>query len=473
VELKGKKVTILGMGLSGQAAARWIVSQGAQVICSDLNALKEWPNDFTRWCHQNGVGIETKKHKIDTCLSSDLIVVSPGVSPEISALEAAHKHNIPVLGEMALAASVWKGPLIAITGTNGKTTTTMLVDEMLNKAGVPHVRAGNIGTPLSAFIEGHTEQTIAVLEISSFQLDYFPRTRYFNFNPPRFNITAWLNLAPDHLDRYQNIKSYGDSKAVIYDFQGPGDWSIRNMNDKELETWNDRGRARRLYFGMLSPGVPGARLDTSLKKIDIMWSDNTWEGYDLESWSLKGRHNVENLACAILISRLAGSGAVAVQSVIRIFRAANHRIQWVVQNGGIDYYDDSKATNVASVLCALESIEQPIVIILGGRGKGENYASLADVAKKTVVRGAIVIGEEAKAFEKILGKVMPVVKVHGTKEGKKVMKKAVEKARSMAEPGDAIILSPACSSFDMFENYEERGMAFQEAARELNDLLIE
>jgi UDP-N-acetylmuramoylalanine--D-glutamate ligase len=224
---------------------------------------------------------------------------------------------------------------------------------------------------------------------------------------------------------------------------------------------------------MLSPGVPGARLDTSLKKIDIMWSDNTWEGYDLESWSLKGRHNVENLACAILISRLAGSGAVAVQSVIRIFRAANHRIQWVVQNGGIDYYDDSKATNVASVLCALESIEQPIVIILGGRGKGENYASLADVAKKTVVRGAIVIGEEAKAFEKILGKVMPVVKVHGTKEGKKVMKKAVEKARSMAEPGDAIILSPACSSFDMFENYEERGMAFQEAARELNDLLIE
>ncbi len=473
MELKDKKVTILGMGISGRAAARWIASQGARVTCSDLNALEKWPNGFTSWCHQNGVGIETKNHNIETCLSSDLIVVSPGISPDIPALKAANSHKIPVVGEMALAASVWRGPLIGITGTNGKTTTTMLVDDMLKTAGVPHVSAGNIGTPLSAFIEGHTEETIAVLEISSFQLDYFPRTIYFAFTPPKFKISAWLNLAPDHLDRYQNIKSYGDSKAVIHDFQGPGDWSIRNMNDKALETWKDRGRARRLYFGMLRPGVPGAVLDTSLKKIDIMWSDNTWEEYDLEGWSLKGLHNIENLACAILISRLAGAGAVAVKSVIRSFKTAHHRLQWVVQNRGVDYYDDSKATNVASVLCALESIKQPIVLILGGRGKGEDYAPLADVTKKAVVRGAIVIGEEAKTFEKILCKVMPVVKVHGTKDGKKIMKKAVEKARSLAEPGDAIILSPACSSFDMFENYEKRGMAFQDAARELNNLLIE
>ncbi len=472
MELKGKKVTILGMGVSGRAAAGWIVSQGAQVICSDLNPLNKWPKGLAGWCDKNGVGVETKKHKVETCLSSDLIVASPGVPPEIPALVAARRSNIPVVGELALAASFWKGPLIGITGTNGKTTTTMLVDEMLEKANVPHVMAGNIGTPLSSLIEEHTEETIAVLEISSFQLDYFPRTKYFPFAPPRFRTTAWLNLAPDHLDRYRDIKSYGESKAIIYDFQRPEDWAIRNMDDKELETWKDRGRARRLYFGMLRPGVPGAGLDTSLKKINVMWPDNKWEEYDLESWSPRGRHNIENLACAILISRLAGAGAGAVQSVIQSFKAAHHRLQWVVQNGGIDYYDDSKATNVASVLRALESIDQPIVLIVGGRGKGEDYASLAEATKKARIRGTIVIGEEAKAFEKVLSKVMPVIQVRGTKNGKKTMRKAVEEATSLAEPGDAILLSPACSSFDMFKNYEERGMAFQETARELGDLVI-
>ncbi|MBW2080171.1 MAG: hypothetical protein JRI27_04340, partial [Deltaproteobacteria bacterium] len=226
-------------------------------------------------------------------------------------------------------------------------------------------------------------------------------------------------------------------------------------------------------FGMLRPGVPGAWLDTSLKKINVMWSDNKWEEYDLESWSLRGRHNIENLACAILMSRLAGAGAGAVQSVIQSFKAAHHRLQLVVQNGGIDYYDDSKATNVASVLRALESIDQPIVLIVGGRGKGENYASLAEATKKARIRGTIVMGEEAKAFEKVLSKVVPVIQVRGTKNGKKTMRKAVEEATSLAEPGDAILLSPACSSFDMFKNYEKRGVAFQEAARKLCNLAIE
>jgi UDP-N-acetylmuramoylalanine--D-glutamate ligase len=245
------------------------------------------------------------------------------------------------------------------------------------------------------------------------------------------------------------------------------------MDDKELKTWKSRGCARRLYFGMLPPGVPGAGLDISLKKIKLMWPDNKWEEYDLESWSLKGRHNIENLACAILISRLAGAGAGAVQSVIQSFKAAHHRLQWVVQNEGIDYYDDSKATNVASVLRALESIDQPIVLIVGGRGKGEDYASLVEATKKARIRGTIVIGEEAKAFEKALSKVMPVIQVRGIKNGKKTMRKAVEEATALAEPGDAILLSPACSSFDMFKNYEKRGMAFQEAAMELSDLVIE
>ena len=469
MELKGRKVTVLGMGVSGQAAAGWIVSRGAQVTCSDLNPLDRWPEGLAGWCDENGVRVETKRHEVETCLSSDLIVVSPGVPHEIPALEAARRSNIPVVGELALAASFWKGPLIGITGTNGKTTTTMLVDEMLEKAGVPHVKAGNIGQPLSMFIERHTGETIAVLEISSFQLDYFPRVKYFPFRPPRFRIAAWLNLAPDHLDRYRDIRSYGESKAVIYDFQGPEDWAIRNMDDRELEKWKNRGRARRLCFGGLRPGVSGAVLDTSLKKINVMWHDNKCEEYDLEGWSLKGLHNAQNLACAILISRLAGAGAGAVQSVVRSFKAAPHRLQWVAQYGGIDYYDDSKATNIASVLCALKSIGQPIVLIAGGRGKGEDYSSLAETAKEGRIRSAVVMGEEAGAFERVLSKAIPVIEVRGTKDGKKTMEKAVREAMSLAEPGDAVLLSPACSSFDMFRNYEERGMAFQKAVLELGD----
>ena len=467
MELKDKTVTVLGMGVSGQAAARWVLSQGARVICSDIRPLEEWPKEPVEWCDKNGVEMETGGHKIDTCLSSDLIVVSPGIPPDIPAIETAHKSGIHVIGELALAAFMWKGPIIGITGTNGKTTTTMLVHEMLKQANQPCVRAGNIGTPLSAFLKGHAEDTIAVLEISSFQLDYFPRAGYFHSQFPKFNVTAWLNLAPDHLDRYHDIRSYGESKAVIRGFQGPEDWAIFNMDDPELGLWRKNGRARRLYFGDLRSGIPGARIDTSSDRIDLMWPDDKREGYDLGGWSLKGRHNLENLACAILISRLTGAGKKAVQTVIRNFSTPQHRLQWVAQTKDIDYYDDSKATNVASVLCALESMDQPTVLIAGGRGKGEDYTSLARAAENRRVRSAIVIGEEAEALAMVLSKTIPVQEIHGTNNGKEIMKEAVRAAASLAEPGDAILLSPACASFDMFKNYEERGKAFQEAVSEL------
>jgi len=467
MELKGKKVTVLGMGLSGQAIARWLFSQGAEVLCSDTRPLDRWPEDLVRWCEKNGVGLEIGEHKIETCVSSDLLVVSPGVSPEVPAIKAAYRSDVPVIGELALAASFWKGPLVGITGTNGKTTTTMLVDEMLREAGLPHVVAGNIGTPLSAYLKGHGEDTIAVLEISSFQLDYFPGAGHFPISFPRFKVTAWLNLAPDHLDRYHGIRDYGESKARIYDFQGHGDWSIRNIDDPGVEPWRGRGQAMRLYFGDRHPGIPGAWLDSPEGEILVIWPDDHEERYDLRGWSLKGRHNLENLACAILISRLAGSGAGSIQSVIRSFEAPRHRLQWVVRKGDIDYYDDSKATNVASVLRAVESIDRAAVLIVGGRGKGEDYTSLAEATKNGHIRGAIVIGEEAEAFNKALTKVIPVIEVHGIDGGKETMKEAVREATSLAGPGDAVLLSPACASFDLFKNYEERGMAFQEAVLEL------
>jgi UDP-N-acetylmuramoylalanine--D-glutamate ligase len=471
LEFKNKKITVLGMGVSGQAAARWVFSRGAQVLCSDLNPLSNWPKDLVKWCKKNGIGMEACEHRLETCLSSDLIVVSPGVPPETLAVQAARRANIPVIGELALATYLWKGPIIAITGTNGKTTTAMLVDEILKKANIGHVMAGNIGTPLYEFIEGHSEETVAVLEISSFQLDYFPKNGFFSFTPPRFRIAAWLNLAPDHLDRYQDIKKYGESKALIYNFQKFEDWAIRNFDDQRLKAWKNKGPARRLYFGSLPSGTSGARLNSNvfLKKITIMWHDNKCEEYDLENWSPKGRHNIENLACAILISRLTGANARAVKSVIQSFQLATHRLQWIAQNHGVDYYDDSKATNVRSVICALESMDQPLVLILGGRGKNEDYTPLAEAVKRTTIRGAVVIGEEGKVLKRVLDPAIPVIHINGTKNGKKSMKKALIEARSMAQQGDAVLLSPACSSFDMFKNYEERGMIFQEEVQKFND----
>ncbi|NIA09063.1 MAG: UDP-N-acetylmuramoyl-L-alanine--D-glutamate ligase [Nitrospiraceae bacterium] len=468
MELKGKKVTVLGMGLSGQAMARWLLSQGAEVLCSDICPLDRWSGDLVSWCDENGVGVEAGDHKIETCVSSDLLVVSPGISPDVPAIKAAFRSGVPVVGELALAASLWKGPLVGITGTNGKTTTTMLVDEMLSKAGLPHVVAGNIGTPLSAYLDkGYTEDTIAVLEVSSFQLDYLPGHRHLPISLPRFKVTAWLNLAPDHLDRYHDITDYGESKAKIFDLQGPGDWSIRNIDDPGIRPWMWRGRAMRLYFGGRHSGIPGAWLDTHEGEISVMWSDNHWERYDLGGWSLKGHHNLENLACAILISRLVGAGRGAIQSVIQGFKAPPHRLQWIVRVGDIDYYDDSKATNVASVLRAVESVDQVTVLILGGRGKGEDYSRLAEATKNGHIRGAITIGEEAKALNRVLGRSIPVIEIEGLDEGREIMRDAIMKATSLAEPGDAVVLSPACASFDLFKNYEERGKAFQEAVQEL------
>ncbi len=463
--MKGKKITILGMGLSGRAVAEWLLSQGAEVLCSDIRPLDRWPGDLVSWCTEKGVGLEAGRHRVETWASSDLLVVSPGISPDTPVVKAAYSYNIPVIGELALAASFWRGPLVGITGTNGKTTTTMLIDEMLREADLAHVVAGNIGTPLSSYLnQGHTEDTIAVLEVSSFQLDYFPRKATFL---PRFKVTAWINLAPDHLDRYPDIAGYGESKAGIFDFQGPGDWSIRNIDDPGMRPWMGRGRAMRLYFGNRRPRVPGAWLDSSGQEISVMWSDGQWERYDLGGWSLKGRHNLEDLACAILVSRLVGAGRGAIQSVIRSFEAPPHRLQWVIRIRGIDYYDDSKATNVASVLRAVESIDQAVVLIIGGRGKGEDYTRLADVTEVGHIRGIIAIGEEAEAVNRVFSKLVPVIEIQGLEAGREVMRKAVIEATSLAEPGDAVVLSPACASFDLFKDYKERGRVFQEAVREL------
>jgi len=465
---------VTGVGLSGQAAARWLHSQGADVCCSDMKPFEQWPPEMKQWCRENSVQIEAGDQSPGTCISSDLVVTSPGIPPDIPALAAARDAGVPVVGELALAATLWAGPLYGITGTNGKTTTTELVSAILNESEISHVTAGNTGTPLSGLLHRGDTAIPAVLEVSSFQADCIPSAACGLVTTPGFAAVAWLNLAPDHLDRYRDLSEYGASKARLFGFLDRDGWAVINRDDPGLASWTNRIPGKKLFFGTAgNGGEPGAWIDRAAGIISVQWPDGRYEDYSLTGWSLKGNHNLENLACAILISRLAGALEDAVRSVVNTFRAPAHRLEWIGAHGGVDYYDDSKATNVSSVLRAVESISQPLVLIAGGLGKGESYLPLGkklrrrNLEENRQVRGLVAIGREATTLERELGNIIPVIRIKGTSDGRSIMVRAVLAAASMAEPGDAVLLSPACASFDLFRDYAHRGDSFRGAVMDM------
>ncbi|UKL12886.1 UDP-N-acetylmuramoyl-L-alanine--D-glutamate ligase [Dissulfurimicrobium hydrothermale] len=470
MDLRGKKIVVLGIGASGEAAAKWAESRGAMVVVSDLKPIGRWPSDFIEWARARGVGIEAGKNDPKTCLSADMVIVSPGIPLDAHVVRSTLEYGIPITGELALAVSLWRGPLIAITGTNGKTTTTSLVGEMFKTAGLPHVTAGNIGVPLLGFLQ-HDEYNsgeAAVLEVSSFQLDAFSLNRGW-FRPPRFNIAAFLNLSPDHLDRYPGLAAYGESKASLFKFQTGSDWAVMNGDDPNLLPFRDRGMAKRLIFGRCDHGLHGALIRRESGQIILRLPESIGgsdEVYSLKNWGLKGIHNLENLAAAILIARVSGIGPAVVQEVISTFKAPPHRIEWVATKNGINYYDDSKGTNVVSVIKAIESIDGPVVLIAGGRGKGEDYSPLRHYAESGRVSAFVLMGEEASVIKDAVGVAVPVFEIVET-DGWQAMREAVRLAALNAEDGGAVLLSPACASFDMFEDYRERGLAFKKAVLEL------
>ena len=461
MEIKGKKITVLGIGISGREAARWLCGNGGIVTLSDMLPEKDWPEDIKKWCGTKGVMIEVGGHMEETIKTSDLVVVSPGVPSNAPPIKWAKAQGIPCLGEFALAVSLWKGPIIAITGTNGKTTTTKLLGAMMEKEGKRHVVAGNVGVPFISCMDQNSPETLAVLEVSSFQLDYIP------FEGNFFNAAAWLNLSPDHLDRYEDFKAYGESKAKLFDLQGENGWAVINHDDPELIPWRKRGAARRLFFSASPLDRPGAWFQEEKGILHCVVDDNTREEYDLSKWQLKGVHNLENLAASVLLARVSGVGQKAVQSAIDTFRAPSHRLQFVLADKDLVFFDDSKATNVASSLMAIRALKEKIVLLAGGRGKGEDYSPLRVPAREGRLRAVVTLGEEAQAIGEVFSGIVPVIRINGSDEGQKIMKEAVSAAVFYAKKGDAVLLSPACASFDMFKNYEERGKAFQKAVREL------
>nr|WP_246325448.1 UDP-N-acetylmuramoyl-L-alanine--D-glutamate ligase [Dissulfurirhabdus thermomarina] len=474
----GCRAVVLGLGLSGRAAARWLARGGARVHCTDARPVEEWPREFVAWCRAAGVEVRGGGHEADRFAAADLVVVSPGVPPRLPALQAAKRAGVPVVGELALAADAWEGPILAVTGTNGKTTTTEIAGAMLRAGGVAGVVAGNIGVPLADLLcEGEGRGT-AVVEVSSFQLDTCPDRPVpvgagAPLRPFSPHAGAWLNLAPDHLDRYPGMEAYGASKARLLRLQGETDWAVLNRGDVFLAPWAGTGRGRRLFFGFGAEDIPGAWADADGAACRVLWPDGREERYDLAGWTLKGRHNLENLMAAVLLARVAGAPPEAVQEVIPLFRAPAHRMQWVGRRDGVDYFDDSKATNVAAVVRALEFFGSGVVLVAGGQGKGEDYRPLAEAARGRL-RGAVVMGEDQDALARELRRVTQVVTVPyipggEPDDGFRAMRRAVRAAAEMARPGDTVLLGPACASFDLFENYAARGRAFQEAVRRLGE----
>jgi len=445
--LKGKRALVVGLGRSGVASAFFLQDHGAKVTVSDSKTEAQLQNEITALLDR-GVSIETGRHGERTFRDQDLIVVSPGVPSDQPQLEHARKLGIPVIGEVELAFRFLKGKVIAITGSNGKTTTTTLMGEILaasgKKTGKKTLVGGNIGTPVISLAPQSTPDTLTVLEISSFQLETIQEFRPW--------IAAILNITPDHLDRHRTFQAYVDAKARIYENQRPDDFAVLNADDPTCVSLKDRVKARLYWFSRKHAVENGA----CLKDDQIVFRQNGKEQAVMsrQEIQLKGAHNLENVLAAVTTAMLAGCAPQDIRKAVNEFRAVEHRLELVATVSGVSFYNDSKATNVDATVKALESFPGNIHVILGGNDKGSDYSVLNSLLRART-KGAYLIGAAAdKIGSQIQGSTALVRS--GTVE------RAVRQAFEAAAPGDIVLLAPACASFDQFDNYEHRGRVFKE-----------
>lgn len=449
MQTRGKRFTVLGAGKSGLASVRLLLKHRGKVFLSDsLKASKA--TDVKKELDELGVAYEfgTNSHKV---LESDCIVISPGVPVTIPILNLARSKNIPIIGEIELASGFAEAPIIAITGTNGKTTTTTLTGEIFKDAGWNTVIAGNIGTAFADVVENTVgEKAVNVLEVSSFQLDTIK-----DFRP---KVSALLNITPDHLDRYKNYEAYIQSKFRIAENLKGHDIFIYNHDDEVVRNFAETVNVRTLGFSITEPLKQGAFLNGD--EMIVRFGRERETVISRGKIGIPGPHNLMNAMAAVLISRSLGIEYESIRKTLMTFKGVEHRIEFVRELKGIKYYNDSKATNVDSVKYALQSFDTPIVLIAGGKDKGNDYSAIKDLVQKHV-KAIVTIGDGAKNIEKAFKDIVPL---HPAEYS---MEKAVEVAKSLAEKGDIVLLSPACASFDMFDNYEHRGRVFKEIVNKL------
>lgn len=448
--VRGQKVVVVGLGRSGYAASKLLKAKGARVLATDLKeerALGPLVPEL------RSLGIEVKAGGYERSLfeEASLVVLSPGVDPHQEVFEDLIKGGVEVIGELELASRFLLGePIIAITGTNGKSTTTTLIGHLLEKAGKAVFVGGNLDRPLSEYLLEGRRAEYVVLEVSSFQLETISRFKPF--------ISVFLNITPDHLDRHPDFDHYLRAKARIFENQGEGDFAVLNLDDCHILSLKEGIRANRVGFSHRT-------LKEGVWEEDgfIHWSLWGKRGrVPIEVFPMKGAHNVENAMAAVAVAVLCGLEQGQIEEGLRTYRPLAHRIEWVGEIEGVAFYDDSKATNPDATLRALDAFCRPVVLIAGGLNKGLDLKVLSQKASR--LRAVVALGEAAEEIEEAFRGLVPVVRACD-------MGEAVREAYGLAERGDIVLLSPACASFDMFKDYKERGEAFKRAVRELQDAL--
>jgi UDP-N-acetylmuramoylalanine--D-glutamate ligase len=442
MELNGKRALVVGLGKSGVASALFMKAHGARVTVSDTKSGDELRNEIPVLL-DHGITVETGGHGDRTFHGQDLIVVSPGVPVDAPPLVQARSLGETVIGEIELAAQFLPGPIVAITGSNGKTTTTTLTGEIMTAAGLPTLVGGNIGTPAISLAERAQPETIIVLEISSFQLETIQ-----TFHP---RIAVVLNVTPDHLDRHRTFEIYTDAKARIFENQQGSDFAVLNADDPTCIAMGNRTRAQVFWFSRQKEVQQGAWVRDG----NVVFRDSKGQREILQvsEIPLKGAHNLENVLAAVCTGVLMGCSPEKVRGAVRDFKAVEHRLEFVATVGAVDYYNDSKATNVDATIKALESFPANIHLILGGKDKGSDYTVLNDLIRQRVKRIYTIGAAAAKIESQVKGAEV----VHA-----ETLENAIRKAHATAQPGDVVLLAPACASFDQFKNYEHRGKVFKD-----------
>ncbi len=447
--LAGKRLLVVGLARTGLVASLFAKAYGAEVTATDEKPESELRETAER-LRNAGATLQLGSHNSEAFTRQDLIVVSPGVPANSPQLKLARSRGIPVWSEIELAWRFLRGKLVAVTGSNGKTTTTALISHILKSASIPTLVGGNIGTPLLSLVETSTDSTVTVAEVSSFQLETIE-----SFRP---EIGLLLNLTPDHLDRHASFEEYAAAKMRMFDNQIERDAAVLNADDPEVARRMPT-RPQVYWFSRQKRVAQGA----FLRDEQIFFRDRGSE-FPLarrDQIPLRGEHNVENVLAACAAAYLAGTEPAAIAAGVKSFRAVEHRLEFVAEIGGVSYYNDSKATNVDAALKAIEAFPGSLFVILGGKDKGSPYAPMQEPLR-TRAKAVLLIGAAAEKIAADLGDAVPCDRA-GT------LDRAVELAAQRARPGDVVLLAPACSSFDQFENYEHRGRAFKELVARLEN----
>ena len=464
MELNKKNIVVVGLGVTGVALARFLSNRGAAVIATDMASESDLGSRVQAF-QAAGISLELGGHRSETSKKADLIVLSPGVSHTIKPVLQARDQGVPVMGEIELASRYIRQPVAAVTGTNGKTTTTELLGDMLKRSGLNVFVGGNIGNPLIEYAGGKQDADVIVAEISSFQLDTVETFKQ--------HIGVLLNITADHLDRYPDFEAYAASKIRMFENQSPEDFAILNGSDQLVRSLTASTRSCKLFYPNPVADEEGAILNKHYIKLHVdslikraakirnpKSKIQNQLSLNLGSFKLAGRHNLENACAAGLAALAAGGQPDAIQGTLNHYRGSAHRMEYVETIGGVDFYNDSKATNVDAVMRAVECFNKPVILIMGGQDKGGNFKELREVVSRHVKK-LFVMGQATDLIRTALEDTVSTATQTS-------MADAANQAYRDSLPGDVVLLSPGCASFDMYDNYAQRGNDFKESVAKLN-----